>query len=259
MKELISVVIPAKDRVEQLRRTLLSVLNQQYNNIEILVVENNSSFPEKIDSMVKTLSGERIDVHHLSQCANANVARNYGAKIAQGDYIAFLDSDDEWLEGHLEQSLTFLQNREVDFVYGGAEINTGKKVLLRKGYDLNGIQPIDYLVGLDRGYAQTSSFLITKSASNIIKWDESMKRCQDLDYFVRVANGLKIACMPKITTKINWIVNEKRDTDLTSMMNFLAKYRSDMKASSYFRYVIICLTNIKSVDDFFSFIRRVLK
>lgn len=259
MKEMISVVIPAKDRVEQLKFTLSSVLKQSYENLEILVIENNSVCPQKIDVLVKSLPGNKIFVHHLNECANANVARNFGAHIAKGKYIAFLDSDDEWSEKHLEQSLTLLKTRCVDFVYGGAEINTGERFLLRKGYELNGVNPVDYLVGLNRGYAQTSSFLITKSATKIVIWDESMKRCQDLDYFIRVASHLKIACMPNITTKINWIANEKRDTNLTSMMDFLSKYRREMKVTSYLRYLLICISNINDMNDFYVFLRRATK
>lgn len=259
MKEMISVVIPAKDRVEKLKLTLNSVLNQSYDNVEVLVIENNSVRPEEIDNLVKDFSVSHIFVHHLTECSNANVARNFGANIAKGKYIAFLDSDDEWSETHLEQSLSLLKSSGVDFVYGGAKINTGEKILLRKAYNLNGIMPADYLVGLNRGYAQTSSFLITKSATKIVKWDESMQRCQDLDYFIRIASNLKIACMPNITTQINWIKKEKRDTHLISMLDFLSKYKKEMAVSSYFRYLLICIANINDMNDFYVFLRRVAK
>jgi glycosyltransferase involved in cell wall biosynthesis len=259
MTELISVVIPAKDRVEELKATLNSVLQQSYKNIEVLVIENNSNRPEEIDKLAEYFSNGRIFVHHLADCKNANIARNFGARVAKGKYIAFLDSDDEWAADHLEQSLAFLKKRSVDFVYGGAKINTGEKLLLRRGFDLNGIGATDYLLGFNRGYAQTSSFFITKLATSVVSWDESMKRCQDLDYFIRVSERLKIACLPNITTQINWIANQKRDTDLPSMMDFLAKYKRQMKITSYFRYLLICFSNISDFEDLLTFFRRVLK
>ena len=116
--ELVSVVIPVSNRIQELKKCVMSALTQKYENIEILVVENNSAAPLKVDAMADEIADDRLRVFHLETCDNANVARNYGVSRARGDYVAFLDSDDEWMPNHLSNSLAILLSYNVDFVYG---------------------------------------------------------------------------------------------------------------------------------------------
>lgn len=241
MKDLISVVIPVRDRVEELNNTLRSVCNQTYKQLEIIVVENNSSKPNLIVDLIKDINDVRIKLFHLVDCKNANVARNYGADIASGVFIAFLDSDDIWLEEHLSESYKHLLNVGADFVYSGAIVDNGESLLVKKARDLfaneNGA---DYLLGFNGGYAQTSSYLITKSAFNKIKWDETLTRNQDLDYFIRLSLNFNISYTGNNDLVIiYWPKNVKRIYNFQSMKRFYNTYYHIMKFSTAVRYSLI--------------------
>lgn len=250
MKKKVSVVIPVKDRPLELLRTLNSVLVQTMDNFEIVIVENNSSRPNEIVDLIDSLNCEKISLFHLRECDNANVARNYGALKSTGDYIAFLDSDDEWLPNHLSDSLLVLENSCADFVYGGAIVFDGVNESYKIARNLSLKEtPADYLVGFNRGYAQTSSYIMKRNVFLNVLWDESLKRTQDLDFFIRVYKAYSCTCTELFTSRINWISGEKRDVDIPSMLKFFKKNKKEMAFSSKVRYLLIIISNIKSIKD----------
>lgn len=90
----ISVVIPVYNTEEFIEDSIKSVLEQTYEDLEVIIVDDNSN--ESCKSKINTISqlDERIKVYHLSQTQGVGYARNYGMRHATGDYIYFLDSDD---------------------------------------------------------------------------------------------------------------------------------------------------------------------
>jgi len=252
--KLISVIIPVKDRITELKRTLDTVLNQSYENIEVIVAENNSKFPEEIEELIKSEYGENVHYLKVHPCKNANIARNAGANASRGEYVAFLDSDDEWESDYLASSLTHLTECDVDFVYSSAIINDSvslKTVTARKF--LAKEDPVNYLFGKNRGWAQSSSFFMTKDAFLKVSWDESLGRNQDLDYFIRCCDSLKVACMTDAKTTINWVLGEKRTIDFHSMLVFFARYTKRMNVVSKVRFFLIYFRLAKSIGDFKDF------
>jgi glycosyltransferase involved in cell wall biosynthesis len=106
----ISVVIPAYNRAETIRKCLDTVVNQTLSPLEILVVDDGST-----DATVATVSGyqhHRISIRCLPLDRNrgAQAARNHGIREAKGDWIAFQDSDDEWLPEKLEKQVAALES-----------------------------------------------------------------------------------------------------------------------------------------------------
>ena len=106
---LISVIIPVYNRAHEIGRALESVRAQGYPNLEIIIVDDGSS-----DNLKGALANFRdmplILLHHETR-RGAGAARNTGIKASRGDYIALLDSDDEWLPGKLDRQLAFLRSR----------------------------------------------------------------------------------------------------------------------------------------------------
>jgi glycosyltransferase involved in cell wall biosynthesis len=101
---LVSVVIPAYNAVSFLGATLDSVLTQSYPNLEIIVVDDGSTdaTPHLLDSY-----GDRIRVLRQANAGQA-AARNYGAREAHGELLAFLDSDDLWDPDKIARQVTLL-------------------------------------------------------------------------------------------------------------------------------------------------------
>ena len=114
MKPTVSIVIPTYNRAPVLERALGSVVSQTFPDWEALVVDNHSS--DHTEDVVGGFGDPRIKLHKIRNHGVIAASRNLGIKHAQGEYIAFLYSDDWWLPGKLEIVLKILQ-KGADIVY----------------------------------------------------------------------------------------------------------------------------------------------
>ena len=102
----VSVIIPAYNRADVLPRAIASVLNQTFTDYEIIVVDDGST--DETGSVARNSDGPvRVISHELNRGAAA--ARNTGIRAAIGAYVAFLDSDDEWLPKKLSRQIGLLE------------------------------------------------------------------------------------------------------------------------------------------------------
>src|SRR5690625_1966047 len=119
MTYLISCIITTFNRDEKiLVRSLKSVLNQTYKNIEIILVDDNGSnseYSQHVDNVISDLNiKDKLQLIRHKENLGEQVARNNGIKNANGDFIAFLDDDDEWLPNKLELQMQKFKNSNVD-------------------------------------------------------------------------------------------------------------------------------------------------
>src|SRR5690242_17488768 len=101
---LVSIVIPTYNRAAVIRRTIENIFDQTYSNIEVIVVDDGST--DDTQTTLRQFS-DRIRVIRQANAGPA-VARNRGIEIAQGEIIAFQDSDDLWKPTKLERQVTLL-------------------------------------------------------------------------------------------------------------------------------------------------------
>lgn len=115
---LISCIIPTHNRASKLMVAVQSVLNQTYRNIELLIVDDQSkdNTREVVEAIIRT--DHRVK-YLLNPNKGANNARNYGITNSKGEYIAFLDDDDAWVETKLEKQLNVFKGlgKEYGVVY----------------------------------------------------------------------------------------------------------------------------------------------
>src|SRR3989344_2440298 len=122
----ISVIIPSYNRKSIVVEAIRSVFKQEPRNYEVIVVDDGSSdgtedYLKSLDLPIKIIRKENGGV---------SSARNAGIKVAQGKYVAFLDSDDLWLPGILENQLAYLQSHpEIPLVYTDQYIEVDGKNL----------------------------------------------------------------------------------------------------------------------------------
>lgn len=129
---LVSVIIPAYNRSQYIEKTIRSVLTQTYQNFEIIVVDDcsNDNTSELLAFMAK--DDQRICYIKHDKNKGAQAARNTGVKASNGDFIAFLDSDDWWYPDKLQKQVAAFANlpESVGVVHGGCDKyfeSTGKK------------------------------------------------------------------------------------------------------------------------------------
>ncbi len=97
---MISVVIPLYNKEKSIGNTIRCVLAQTFQDFEIVIVDDGST--DNSANVVKQFTDERIHLMHQEN-TGVSAARNKGIAEAKGEYIAFLDADDEWLPNHLEE------------------------------------------------------------------------------------------------------------------------------------------------------------
>jgi glycosyltransferase involved in cell wall biosynthesis len=105
---LVSIVIPMYNRRKTIDYCLTSVLNQTYRNLEIILVDDYST-DDTVRYIRNTYTDKRIRIVQQKENGGAQKARNAGIKNAKGEWIAFLDSDDEWLSQKIEKQVEILE------------------------------------------------------------------------------------------------------------------------------------------------------
>ena len=108
VEDYVSVIIPAYNSERFIKRAIDSVLNQTYQNFELIVVDDFSS-DETLNYILEYSENDKVVIKSLNKNSGVASARNFGLQLSRGQYIAFLDSDDWWEEQHIELLLSDLK------------------------------------------------------------------------------------------------------------------------------------------------------
>ncbi len=187
MNPLVSVVIPVYNSEDTIETTLQSVIDQTYNNLEILLIDDGSTDTSKkiIDDFIATHPKYKI-VFFSQENRGASAARNIGLKNAVGDYIALLDSDDVWHKDKITVQLQeFDHNKDIDLL---ATNRNEEKYDFFFGYKFEKVTKISSKLLLLKNFLLTPTVLFKRSIINKIGYfDEQMSHAEDLNYFLRIS------------------------------------------------------------------------
>jgi glycosyltransferase involved in cell wall biosynthesis len=121
MSSLVSIVIPLYKSAERFEKTLQAILDQTYEPIEILLVDDGS--PDNTGEIAARWVAEHANIRYFrKENGGVGSARNYGIKQARGEFVAFCDHDDLWVPTKLEEQIPLFANARVGLVYGGARL-----------------------------------------------------------------------------------------------------------------------------------------
>lgn len=170
MKPFFSVVIAVYNREKLISRAIQSVLNQDTDDWEIIVVDDCSTDNTK-NIIEPFLADSRLSFHKTEVNSGVAKARNVGIKKTKGNYITFLDSDDEYKTNHLSSRYEFLKDETIDLLHGGVEIIGNSKVPDKN--DINQLIEIsECVIG--------GTFFINSSLDNSLKlFDENITYSED--------------------------------------------------------------------------------
>ena len=195
----ISVIIPTHNRAYCLSRALDSVFKQSFDCFECRVIDDAST-----DNTLELLSSyPNISVMALNQQMGVSAARNVGISQAKGEWLAFLDSDDEWLPAKLSRQVALIEahpqarwvHTNETWVRSGIRVNPMKKHEKRGGWI--------YKYCLPRCVVSPSSVLIHRTVfESIGLFDEQLPACEDYDLWLRIAAHYpilyeKVPCLVK--------------------------------------------------------------
>lgn len=187
---MISVIIPSYNRAPFLKQAIRSVLDQDYfigntpGLFELLVVDDGST--DNTRDIVISF-GDKVKYYSYEH-RGVSIARNLGLDLAQGEYIAFLDSDDLWKKEKISAQMNFMKNftearvcyTEEVWVRRGVVVNPKKKHKKYSGWIFDKVLPLCLL--------SLSSALFHKEIFDEIgRFDEELPACEDYDFGIRLS------------------------------------------------------------------------
>lgn len=188
---MISVIIPTFNREKTIKRAIDSVLSQTYSDIECIVVDDCSS--DRTEEIVKSIKDKRLKYFKLEKNSGACYARNFGISKSSGEFIAFQDSDDEWLEDKLEKQINNLRSIDADMIFGRLNLYDCNNNFIKKVPRINRKSGfIRYSDLLEKSIISTQTLLVKREILEDITFDVNMPRFQDWDLTLRIAKKYKI-------------------------------------------------------------------
>lgn len=195
---LVAVIIPTRDRPELVSRAIRSALAQTHTNIEVIVFDDASSEPIRLDRDVledKRLRLMRSDVH-----VGVSQARNEAIATTSAPLIALLDDDDEWLPRKLERDLEVLDGApaRVALVHSGYELWNGDRLV----YRCLPLEGRDYRCAVLREATIVPSTATMRRAAyqEIGGMDPSVSRTDDWDLWLRLLDRYDAVSVPEVHT-----------------------------------------------------------
>jgi glycosyltransferase involved in cell wall biosynthesis/GR25 family glycosyltransferase involved in LPS biosynthesis len=197
----VSVVVPTYKRSSHLRAAIKSVLEQDYNDIEVLIVDDNGKFSEFDKETEEVINLIRADfkqrnIKYLKHETNANgaSARNTGILASTGEYICFLDDDDIYLPGRISKSVVGIENctNKVGGIYCGF-FGWNSSELDPNRFTVGDLTKEILMLDYDKHYLHTNTATYRRQAIfDINGFDPSYRRHQDLEFNLRFFSKYKI-------------------------------------------------------------------
>ena len=201
---LVTVIIPTYNRADLLPRAVSSVLNQTYAALELLIVDDGST--DGTAEVVKGFQDPRVRFLRLDQNQGQCAAMNAGIEAARGDWVCFLDSDDEYLETCIEKQMavflaTGSETLGVVYVLSGERTPDGRIIPAH----FNALQGDVYAGALFQGYVAPSiTLLIRKTCFDQVGlWDTEFRCFQDDDLCIRLAKHYRFEVVREVLAVVH--------------------------------------------------------
>lgn len=200
MKDRISVIIPTYNRAAVLLRAIKSVLKQDYKNIELIIVDDGST--DETETLLAPYLAAKAILYHKTENAGVAASRNKGTALATGHWLAFLDSDDEWLTHKLSLQMNFLQKQpHLSIVYSD-EIWIRNNVQVNKKTHHQKKSGWIFADCLKQCLIGPSSVLLSKKLfTEMNGFDENFIVCEDYDLWIKISSKYEIGFIDECLIK----------------------------------------------------------
>ncbi len=193
----ISIVTPSYNQGEYLEKTIRSVIDQNFANLEFIVMDGGSN-----DNSLEIIKRYENQIDYwVSEPDKGQADAIYrGFERATGDVIGWLNSDDLFMPGALKKvGAFFMENREVDCVSGGClDIDEEGRIIQERGkpkYNLGIKQDFNKLLFWEMGFYQPASFWRREAFFRVGGFDVNLRFCFDYDMYLRLAMEKPLGCI----------------------------------------------------------------
>lgn len=236
-----SVIVPTHNRAHLLPRAIQSVLNQTFSDFELIVVDDASR--DSTAEVIKSSQDDRLIYTRRKESGGAAAARNSGIVKARGEYISFLDDDDEYLPEFLEKTFQVFNpaSQSVGFTWCGVrkvkDTSSGEILIKEICWEKESCQQTDRQAN-QKNYLKTASgygLTIRKQCFQTVGlFDETLRAFEDTDFLIRLGKHFDYAIIPQVLIKLH-VHKGSQLTDVTPQ-----------KAEAYERYFNKNIDFIKS-------------
>ena len=231
----VSAVIATYNRSSRLEGAIESALQQTYDELEIVVVDDGST--DDTSELLETYSKQpNFRTFRNDENRGQSFSKNKGTELAQGEFVAFLDDDDRWVPTKIEKQVRSLRAKPDDYcgVYTGSKVTKGGTVISTTSPDKRGTLYPDILVY--NTIETFSSVLIRTSCFDRVGgFDPEFHRAMDWDLYIRLAKQYRFECISEpLVERILHDENISGDLgyDLTVRDMVFEKYERDIRTDS---------------------------
>lgn len=232
-QNMISIVIPMYNSAPYIKQTVASVLRQTFTDFELIVIDDGSSDGSRDVVLRLAEADSRVAVHSIEN-RGVSHARNLGCSLANGEFIAFLDSDDIWLPNKLELQYHALQDSDSATVGVGCwfslfnESDSERLSVVKPRWDRTWI--LDWLLFKEPGPLMPSTLLVTaKAITEVGGFDVDMSTVADADFSWKLVNHGKV-----ITVDQSLVLYRQSTNQMSRNTNLLRNdYQTFMKREPF--------------------------
>jgi glycosyltransferase involved in cell wall biosynthesis len=238
MPPLVSVILPTYNRASTLERAIQSVLNQTFTDFELIIIDDGST--DNTDLILgKYAESENVTVVFRPR-QGCSAARNAGISIARGRYLAFQDSDDEWVPDKLAKAVAALEQSDeqtgvfysdMRMVRSDGSSTDFESPTLKQGALIDE-RTLDYQV---HGVGIQSAVIKRECFEKTGYFDEALPRFIDLELFIRLSDHFRfIYCNEKLVTYHQGEgISSDKDALVTARKYLISKYRKRLKGQKH--------------------------
>jgi len=220
MKKLVSVIIPSYNHEKYIRECVLSVLNQTYKNLEVFVMDDNST--DDSPNVLKKIKDSRLKVFYSKKNEGTVRTINKLMNKCNGEYIAITGSDDVWVEDKIEKQVNYLNsNKDIGAVFSDAEIIDENNNIYEDDDSFNhDIFKCDNIssgqrmrIFFENGnhLCHSSSLIRSDVVKKIGLYNIVYRQLHDFDYWVRLINQFNIYIMDEKLVRYRRFKNSKKN------------------------------------------------
>ena len=220
---LLSVVIPTWNRAQLVREAIASALVQRDDEVEVIVVDDAST--DATAELLEREFGDCIRVLRLDHRRGPGGARNAGARLARGEFVAFLDSDDFWLQGKLDAELdVFARFPEAQVVVSDSQNFFEGEADGESRFAQNGLLEAtggEVRLASDCRWLWTNSMNTVHTCSIIVRREALMRLgeklfaedlvcCEDWEFQMRLYHSCRVVVLPDVWSHVRRFVDASR-------------------------------------------------
>jgi glycosyltransferase involved in cell wall biosynthesis len=239
-----SVIIPLYNKSKYIKKTLQSVLNQNFLDFEIIVVDDGST--DNSLAIVKQFEDRRLKIYKQEN-KGVSAARNKGISNAKGAYLALIDADDLWYSNHL----TELKHQIIQFPDAGLycnnyeiylDANTKRNAQFNFNYNTDCLLVKEYFrASIINSVAWTSAVAFTKEKFNAVDgFNVNLDTSEDLDLWIKLALRYTISFNPCLTMSYRYYIHDsltKKETNLIRL-HFINSYEAEEEKNDALKHYL---------------------